>query len=357
MPKLIVRSPNHLGDSVMALSAVGALRDLFRDSEINVIAPDFVAGLFKRHPSVDNVLVLREGAHHGYKSISATRNVLRDAANDFEIGILLTDSLSSASAFRLAGVTNVYGFRGNGRRMTLTAALPELKNTIHRSVRYQNLVRFAARKFWKNPYWVNDVIFERPEIYFSDIERTAARAILERSSVIDSASDEQSFVAISPQAVAESRRWGVENFGALAKRVVRELGMRVVLIGSKADHDAGELVRQHAGEEGVVNLCGSARIRGAGALLECAAAFVGNDSGLAHLSALVDVPLVVLSGADNPIETSPISEQKTIIEKAELNCIHCVRNSCELSGDDHMRCMREISVEDVFSALKSRIAT
>ncbi len=343
----------------MALSAIGALRDLFQDSEINVIAPEFVAGLFKRHPSVDNVLALRDGTHHGVKSVSATRKVLRDSGDDFEIGILLTDSLSSATAFRMAKVTNTYGFRGNGRRMTLSATLPELKNTIHRSARYQNLVRFAARKFWKNPYWVNDVKFERPEIYFSDIERSAAKGILERSSVIDTDSDERSFVAISPQAVAESRRWGVENYGALAGRIVADLGMHVALIGSKEDHDAGEAVREYAGNggDGVVNLCGVARIRGAAALLECATAFVGNDSGLAHLAALVDVPLVVLSGADNPTETSPISEKKTVIERAELNCIHCVKNTCHLDGDEHMRCMREISVDDVFGALRSIIAS
>ena len=340
----------------MALSAVGALRDLFRDSEINVIAPDFVAGLFKRHPSVDNVLSLKDGAHHGFKSIGATRKALAGVGGAFEIGILLTDSLSSATAFRLAGVTNIYGYSGNGRSAILRATAPEAKRPLHRSARYQNLVRFAALHFWENPYWVEDVHFERPEIYFTDVERSAAKGILTRSGILDSESVGQGFVALAPQAVAESRRWGAENYAALAGRIVNELGLHVALVGAKSDHAAGERVRELAGGEGVVNLCGVSLIRGAAALLECAKAFVGNDSGLAHLAALVDIPLVVLSGADNPAETSPISEQKTVIERAELGCLHCVRNSCPLSGERHMQCMRRIDASEVFTALQIALA-
>ncbi len=356
MPKLIVRAPNHVGDSVMALSAVGAMRDLFRDSEINVIAPDFVAGLFKRHPSVDNVLSLKDGAHHGFKSIGATHKALTAAGGNFEIGILLTDSLSSATAFRLAGVTNIYGYPGNGRSAILRATAPEAKRPLHRFARYQNLVRFAALHFWENPYWVEDVHFERPEIYFTDIERAAAKGILTRSGILDADSAGPGFVALAPQAVAESRRWGAENYAALAGRIVSELGLHVALVGAKSDHAAGERVRELAGGDGVLNLCGVSLIRGAAALLECAKGFVGNDSGLAHLAALVDIPLVALSGADNPAETSPISGQKTIIERADLDCIHCVKNTCPLSGADFMRCMREIVVSEVFAALQSALS-
>ncbi|MCH9032616.1 MAG: lipopolysaccharide heptosyltransferase II, partial [candidate division Zixibacteria bacterium] len=58
MPKLIVRAPNHLGDCIMALPAISALRELFQESQINVIAPDFVSGIYKNHISIDNVISL-----------------------------------------------------------------------------------------------------------------------------------------------------------------------------------------------------------------------------------------------------------------------------------------------------------
>lgn len=348
MPKLILRSPNHLGDSVMALSAVGALRDLFKDSQIIVLAPDSVSGLFKHHPSVDETLQIKSGESHGLKSISAARSALSAAGDGFEIGILLTDSFSAAAGFKSAAVTNSYGFSANGRRPLLKASLkppPKSGARIHRSILYQRLVRFAAEKFWANPYWVKDVNFERAEIYLSEVERLSAAGILERGMV-----SEEGFVALSPRAVAESRRWGLDKYTELARKIVNELGLSVVLVGSADDKENGDALQERVGT-GVINLCGTTKVRGAAAILERARAFVGNDSGLGHLAALVNIPLVILSGADDPAVTSPVSNKKKIIIQSELECISCVKNKCPKTGDQHMRCMREISVAEVFEAL------
>lgn len=349
MPKLVLRSPNHLGDSIMALSAVAALRDLFKDSHISLLAPDSVSGLFKRHPAVDETLQIKSGESHGLKSIAATRAALSAAGDGFEIGILLTDSFSAAAGFKSAAVTNNYGFSANGRRALLKASLkppPKSGALIHRSILYQRLVRFAAEKFWTNPYWVKDVMFDRAEIYLSEIERSSAAGILDRGGV-----SEAGFVAISPRAVAESRRWGLDNYTELARRIVNELGLSVCLVGSSDDKEYGEILQERVGT-GVINLCGATKVRGAAAILERALAFVGNDSGLGHLAALVNIPLVILSGADAPAVTSPVSEKKTIIIRSELECISCVKNECPKTGAQHLRCMREISVAEVFNTLE-----
>ncbi|HSG99733.1 MAG TPA: lipopolysaccharide heptosyltransferase II [candidate division Zixibacteria bacterium] len=349
MPRLIIRSPNHVGDCVMSLSAVGALRDLFRDSQINILAPDFLAGLYKNHPSVDEVYTLRAGAQHGVASISGIARELARAGGGFEIGILLTDSLSSAIGFRLARVTKRYGYPGNARRALLSAAA-DPRGLIHRSTRYQRLVSFAARRFWANPYWVDEVSFEPPAIYLKESERKAAETLLRSGGALD----RRQFIALAPQAVAESRRWGLDNYAALARRIVAELDCSVALIGSSADRAAGETVRALAGA-GVYNLCGLTRLRGAAALLERAACFVGNDSGVAHLAALVNTPLVALSGADKPAETSPVSQRKTVLIRSELACISCVKNVCPRSGAERMRCMKLIAVGEVFDAVRGRL--
>ncbi|MBN4076103.1 lipopolysaccharide heptosyltransferase II [Gemmatimonas aurantiaca] len=348
MPKLILRSPNHVGDCVMSLSAVDALRELFRESEINVLAPDFVAGLYKRHPSVDNVITLRD-AHHGVASINATHKALQKAGGDFEIGILFTDSLSAALGFKLAGVTNIYGHSGSGKSLLLRDSLNPVTRA-HRTVKYQILARFSAKRFWENPYWVDDVTFESPAIYFSEVERAAAKTLVEKSCA-------GHFVAIAPQAVAESRRWGLENYSALAKRIIKELNHDVILVGSHADRDAADKLISLTGEHSrrVHSLCGATKLRGAAALLERASAFVGNDSGLAHLAALVNRPLVILSGADDPSVTSPLSKNKTVIREDQLECISCVKNKCPLAGDSHLLCMRQITVERVFDLLSERL--
>ncbi|MCH7878519.1 MAG: hypothetical protein IH914_04295 [candidate division Zixibacteria bacterium] len=288
----------------------------------------------------------------GWKSVSAVRAALNAAGGGFEIGILLTDSFSAAAGFRFAAVTNRYGFSANGRGALLKASLKPPPNTgarIHRTILYQRLVRFAAEKFWANPYWVKDVAFERPEIYLSEIERSSAAGILQRGGV-----SEAGFVALSPRAVAESRRWGLDNYTELARRIVDELGLSVVLVGSSADKEDSETLRERVGA-GVINLCGATKVRGAAAILERSRAFVGNDSGLGHLAALVNVPLVILSGADDPAVTSPVSKKKEVIIRSDLECISCVKNECPKTGDQYMRCMREISVAEVFDSLRKAL--
>ena len=85
-------------------------------------------------------------------------------------------------------------------------------------------------------------------------------------------------------------------------------------------------------------------------VLTQASAFIGNDSGAAHLAAAVGTPVVVLSGADDPKETSPMASQKKLLYLSELECISCVKNRCELKGDAFMQCMTGISVEMVMKA-------
>jgi len=79
-------------------------------------------------------------------------------------------------------------------------------------------------------------------------------------------------------------------------------------LGSAAEYEAGEKVATR--NKGILNLCGKTDIGSAAALLSRCRLFIGNDSGLAHLAAAVDVPLVVLSGADSPAETSPSQVRK-----------------------------------------------
>ncbi|MCH9032057.1 MAG: glycosyltransferase family 9 protein, partial [candidate division Zixibacteria bacterium] len=281
-------------------------------------------------------------------SISETVKALKETGDDFEIGILLTESLSSALAFRLAGVTNIYGYTANARSLLFKSPATHDSKKIHRSESYIRLVRHATMKFWANPYWVEDVVFGSPDIYLRDSETVAARGILKRHDIDENIP----FVAIAPRAVAESRRWGVDNYAELSRKIITKLDIKVVLIGSADDREFAEMVCESVGD-GAINFCNRFKIRGTAAILTLAGAFVGNDSGLAHLAALASVPAVVISGPDDPEVTSPLSARKIVLRRAELECISCVKNICPLKGEKRMLCMRKIAVDDVFGALQS----
>ena len=153
--------------------------------------------------------------------------------------------------------------------------------------------------------------------------------------------------------MARSRRWGQENYIELIKWLVSDCGLKVVLIGSIDDRPDGDEIQQATASGKVVNLAGRTSIREAAAILSCARVFVGNDSGPAHLAGAVGVPIVVLSGADDPRSTSPMAVRKELIYLDKLDCISCVKNVCPLKGDDRMQCMTGITVEMVKDSVKT----
>ena len=255
---------------------------------------------------------------------------------------MLTPSFSSALVFYLSGIKSRFGYKGDGRNFLLNHAVdPAEVTSEHRSRKYVYLMKsFTGQNVEYNP----------PQIYISDESWEAAEKEFKKYGIDSSVA----FIAVAPQAVAESRRWGSDNYAALAERLVNELDVKIVLLGAPNEYRAGEKV---AGtKEKLINLCGKTDIETAAAILSRSRLFVGNDSGLAHLAAAAGIPLVVLSGADRPSETSPISEKKVVIIRDNLDCISCVKNICPKKDDAFMRCMKDISVDEVFQAARSMFA-
>lgn len=338
MSKIIIRTPNHLGDSLMAQPATAAFAAGRISDDIYLLIPEWAEPIYRSIPDV--LLILVENQYlHGLKAITYQSDLLKK--ENYNVGLLLTPSFSSALIFYLAGVKTKIGYKGDGRSLLLNDVLdPRNVAAMHRSVRYRKLLEHYGRE---------DLTIAPPHLTVMNPAVEEAVNILADIGV----DLKKGFVAIAPRAVAASRRWGSGNYGALAKRIIDELNLDIVLIGATNEYAAGQEI---AGSNSrVFNICGKTNIETAGAVLSIARLFVGNDSGLAHLAAAVDTPLVVLSGADKPSETSPISDKKTVVIKNHLDCISCVKNDCPKKGDDYMRCMKEITVDEVLSAVTARL--
>lgn len=337
--KTLIRVPNHLGDCLMSQPAIRAFIESERDAEIYLLGPLWAKPIYDE---IGNhiYLPLKSNALHGSQAISTQVKLLRKYK--FDVGILLTPSLSSALILFLAGVKNRHGYSGEGRSIFLShSLLPIMNQAIHRSARYFTLLEYiSGRKF---PTF-------NPKLSIGSESAHMALQILTDAGI----NKNTHFRVIAPQAVAESRRWGSDNYAALSRKIISETGCSIILLGTADEYPAGESVA--IGTNRIINLCGKTNIAAAAAILSMARLFIGNDSGLAHLAAAVNIPLVVLSGADNPIETSPLSVKKTVIIKSELDCISCVKNRCPQRGYNFMKCMRMITVDEVFGAAMRRTA-
>lgn len=332
MNKIVVRTPNHLGDCLMALPAVKALALNSDQYEISLLMPRWAETILAGIPRT-GFLFLESDDLHGYWAIQSQIRLLRQ--NRYNSGILLTPSFSSALIFFLAGFKKRTGYRSDWRGFLLNDIMDRPASIVHRARLYHKLIEhFAGR----------ELPVESPHINLIPANADKAGKLMQEHGLASS----DRFIAVAPQAVAESRRWGADNYASLSRRIIEQREARIVLLGTIAEQAAGEKVKN--GQKEIINLCGLTNIGTAAAILRQAALFIGNDSGLAHLAATVQIPIVVLSGADNPAETSPLSDRKIVIIKDRLPCISCVKNICPKRGDDFMRCMREISVEEVFAA-------
>jgi len=302
--RYFIRIPNHLGDTIMAQPAVEAFLQLNENEKTVLMMPDWAKPIYKKEGNV-KIIALPSNRRHGFSAVLFQVRELRKYK--IETGILLTPSFSSALALFAGGIKNRYGYAGDGRRMLLNNCVTLAKeDRLHRSEKYKLLLENAGKKRLEIP---------PPRILISDSQKYSVADLLEQNGITRT----DRYLVIGPQAVAESRRWGTENYAALAGLLIKNLDIKIVLIGTANQYNSGQKIAFDP--ENIKN----------------------------------DIPLLILSGADNPKETSPISDKKTVIIKSYLDCISCVKNICPKSGIEYMSCMKEISVKEIFEIISQNI--
>jgi len=336
---IIIRTPNHLGDCLMAMPMINNVGEAYPGGTVTLLTPSHLADLFRPNPAIDGIIEIPPEHQHGLMAVVKIRDMI--APLEFDIGYILPPSFGAAAGFKLGNIKERIGYIADGRRLLLTKPLPlvEPLNSAHRSELYYDLLRRSTK---------SEIEFVKPKLFLNDDDINNGMSLLDGFNI--KATDK--FAAVAFKAVAESRRWGMDNYTDLIKEFISKLKLKVILIGSSADLEDGDLLAERTSTKDVINLAGKTSLREAAAILSMSQVFVGNDSGPAHLAAAVGAKVVVLSGADDPQSTTPLATEKRLIFLENLDCISCVKNKCPLKNDQHMQCMKGISVEMVLDAVK-----
>lgn len=339
---VLIRTPNHLGDCIMALPMINEASELYPSAEITLLVPENLADLFTPNPVIDEIIKIPSKYIHGLIAITKIKDMI--SKKKYDVGYVLPKSYGAAASFTLAGIKERIGYISDKRRLLLTKpiVLPSPINSAHRSELYFNLLRRATGK---------EIEFVKPKLFLNDNDILNGRSLLLGFNV----NDNDNYITIAFRAVAESRRWGQENYIELSKRIIAQYGYKIVLIGTENDKRDGNEIVESAGASGVINLAGKTSLRELASIISLSKLFIGNDSGPAHLAAAVGIPLIVLSGADDPLSTSPMSNNKSLIFLNNLECISCVKNKCPLKKEEYMRCMKGISVDMVLEEVQKYI--
>ncbi|MEM7406058.1 MAG: glycosyltransferase family 9 protein [Pseudomonadota bacterium] len=143
------------------------------------------------------------------------------------------------------------------------------------------------------------------------------------------------------QAAGYLKRWGAENYAALAHRLRAEGVAKIVLLGGPDEIDECRAIEQRCGDW-VVNLCGKTELMHVPVVCEFADIVIANDTGTAHLASAANRPMVVVCGPTDPRRVLPAGRK---VAPAQLNlpCINCYRKHCA-----HHSCMRLLFADEVF---------
>ncbi|KTT50652.1 ADP-heptose--LPS heptosyltransferase [Pseudomonas oryzihabitans] len=334
---ILIIGPSWVGDMVMAQTLFVCLKRQHPDCQIDVLAPEWSRPLLERMPEVREALSFPLG--HGALELATRRRIGQQLRGRYDQAILLPNSLKSALVPYFAGIPKRTGWRGE-MRFGLLNDIRTLDKARYPLMieRFMALAHAPGAELPK-PY-------PEPRLAIDPASRDAA---LERFGL----SLDRPVLALCPGAeFGEAKRWPAEHYAAVADARLRQ-GWQVWLFGSQKDAPGGEEIREWVTpgfEEDVCNLAGRTSLAEAIDLLSCASAVVSNDSGLMHVAAALDRPLVAVYGSTSPGFTPPLASQVEVV-RLGLECSPCFDRTCRFGHYDCLRLLQPSLVQDALGRL------
>jgi heptosyltransferase-2 len=331
MKKILVIGPSWVGDCMLMQPMLMRLKQRHPDCLIDVLAPAWTAGLLHALPEVNQTLV--NPFPHGALNLKARYQLgvsLRAAR--YDQAIVLPNSLKSALVPFFAHIPQRTGFVGEMRYGLLNDARKLDKKVLPLMV--ERFAQLAEPRGGQIPRpLANPKLTVTPEQVDATLKKLGLTLDLPVAIFCPGAE------------YGPAKRWPVAYFAETAQRLQQQ-GYAVWLIGSAKDRDVAENIVA-LGNKSTRNLCGSTDLADAIALLSCAHLVISNDSGLMHLAAALDRPLIALFGSSSPAFTPPLSPAALVV-KLDIACSPCFKRECPLG---HFNCMNQLTPDRVWEKI------
>jgi heptosyltransferase-2 len=332
--KILVRATNWIGDAVMSLPAITAIRRSFPEAEIVVLARPWVADIYARQTAIDRVILYR--AARGARDLSAKWELAKQLRSDaFDCAILLQNAFEAALLARLAGIPKRIGYDRDGRGWLLTdpIAVPERSEIPrHQSFYYLELLRCAG---------ILDALPETQAIRLDGIDQ----AMVHGASRFAELGANLPVIGVSPGAAyGGAKRWMADGFAEAASQVALQESASVALFGSETERPLCDAIAESIRARGVeaINLAGRTALREFIDLAAACRLFLTNDSGAMHIASALGVRTVAVFGATDDIATGPTGPLARVVRQ-DVDCSPCLLRECPI---DH-RCMTRVTPDRV----------
>jgi heptosyltransferase II len=326
--RIAVRVPNWIGDSILAIPSIKNLKITFPDSQIVIVAKNWVKDIFMNLDFVDDILTIPE--KNDLKSLSAGAKKLKKYR--FDAGLLLTNSFISAFLFYAARIPNRWGYKKEGRQILLTkqVSYKNQRKPIHQVQYYQNIISGLGFK----------TVPPKLQLSLTKQERSQARAFLNSFHT----DHQKKLIILNPGAYyGSAKRWPVSQYAQLAEMIQKNLGFNPLIIGSRTETALAHAISSSLKKK-PINLAGKTSLRMLAGIISLADVVISNDSGPMHLSNALGIPVIALFGPTIPAITRPFHQPYKLLKK-EVPCWPCSYRECPY---DH-QCMLKITPEEVYS--------
>jgi heptosyltransferase II len=337
---ILLWMPNWIGDVVLALPSVETLYSCFQEAKISVAVRSPSHQLLEGHPSIDRVFEIPSGENVSFWEQTQFARSL--SKNNFDLGVVFPNSFKSALLLRLTGSKYRIGYNTEVRNGFLTHFVEKDD---------------YAKKLYRVDYYMNILeplkIKKMESRFMSAVKidsRVRAKEILDGFNLCHG----EFLIAMHPGGSKLPRRWHAERFGILCQKLLKEYDAKVIVIGDDSERDILDSVIGFCPPEKVFCLTSLALPEVSAVISKCNI-FIGNDSGMMHIAAMVNTPVVGIFGPGSSDTTGPFMEKDNYeIVTKDFPCSPCRQNffkECKPSAHNKPYCIEDISVKDVMDAI------
>jgi heptosyltransferase-1 len=344
LSSILIIKLSAIGDVVQSLPLLSVLRENFPAARIDWLVEEEASEIIKGHPAVNRVFISHRKSWQkkilkGMEFSSVIREFIRFIK---DIRSCRYDLVMDLQGLFKSGILT--GFSRGKRKIGMAGAREGgwlFLNERPVEVDYQKhaidlYLKFAEYLGCNFTSWNGNIPVSQND-----------KGLIDQA--LDKDGDKKRpLVIINPMAKWKTKLWEPERFALLADRLQNDLSCKVFFTGSRHDRatieDISKMMKQVPG-----NLAGKTGLKELAYLFTRSKVLVTTDTGPMHIAAAMGCPVVALFGPTAPWRTGPYGKGHRII-RAEMDCSPCFKKKC-----DHMTCMKEIMVEEVFEAAKGII--
>ncbi len=333
--KIMVRATNWIGDAVLSLPALEALRAHFPTAEIVVVAKPWVSELYLYHPAVSRQIIYDPAG--GHKGPGGFRRLIQSLRSEnFDAAILFQNAFHAAWMAWRARIPVRVGYAREARSGLLTDAVEAPSKAAYGHQVYYYLQLLFRAGLIEKPSRVVEI-----RLAVTEAEKKWAG----RRLIALGLGGPRVLVGFNPGAAyGPAKRWLPERYAALADRLISALHADVLIFGSSEERPLAEEIARAMKHMPVI-LAAETSLRQFIALLAQCRLVVSNDSGPMHLAAALGLPLVAVFGSTDERATGPLGRQVKIVKRS-VECSPCGLRECPID----FRCMKAIAVDDALQS-------